>query len=138
MTSQNKEFGQWLKAEIKKAGWSSSSFSRALGFTSQELQGIYLGRTRLSADRAVCMGMLLGVKPEVLLYKQADFQLAEAKKANTFKPDFSLKKLPNHPKQDAIVEMYKAGIEPQRIASLLGISRQHAYKTLANAGVSVK
>lgn len=138
MTSQNKEFGQWLKAEIKKAGWSSSSFSRALGFKPQELQGICLGKTRLHADRAICMGFLLGVKPEVLLYKQVDFQLAEAKKTNTFKPDFSLKKAPNHPKLEAIVELYQAGIEPQRIVGLLGVTKQHVYKTLSNAGVSVK
>lgn len=138
MTSQNKEFGQWLKAEIKKAGWSASSFSKAVGFLSQELNALYQGRTRLYADRAICMGLLLGVKPEVLLYKQVDFQLAEAKKTNTFKPDFSLKKAPNHPRLEAIVEMYQAGIEPQRIVELLGVTRQHVYKTLSNAGVPVK
>lgn len=138
MASQNKEFGQWLKDEIKKSGWSSSSFSRALGFTSQELQGIYLGRTRLSADRAICMGLLLGIKPEVLLYKQVDYALKEAKTTNTFKPDFSFKKVPNHPRLEAINEMFHAGIKPPRIAELLGISNQHVYKVLANAGVSVK
>jgi len=132
------EFGQWLKDEIKRAGWSSSSFSRALGVASQELQSLYQGKTRLSADRAICMGMLLGVKPEVLMYKQVDFQLAEAKKTNTFKPDLSLKKAPNHPRLEAIVEMFHAGIKPPRIAVLLGISNQHVYKVLANAGVSVK
>lgn len=132
------EFGQWLKDEIKRAGWSSSSFSRALGFTHQELQGIYLGRTRLYADRAICMGLLLGVKPELLLYTQVDYALKEAKATNTFKPDFSLKKAPNHPKKDAIIEMHKAGIEPMRIAVLLGVTKQHVYKTLSNAGVSVK
>lgn len=132
------EFGQWLKERVKIAGWSSSSFARVLGVPSQLMSDLYSGRVSVNAEKAIKMGVLLGVKPEFLLYTQVDYALKEAKMTNTFKPDFSLKKAPNHPKQDAIVEMYKAGIEPMRVASLLGISRQHVYKTLSNAGVSVK
>ena len=132
------EFGQWLKDEIKKAGWSSSSFAGAMGVPSQLMTDLYSGRVSVNADKAIKIGALLCVKPELLLYTQADHHLKEEKKTNTFKPDFSLKKAPNHPRRDAIVEMHKAGIEPMRIAVLLGVTKQHVYKTLSDNGVSVK
>ena len=73
--------GEFIKTEIIEGnGLTVSSGARALGVTRQALSALLNAGSGLSADMAMRIEKAFGVKMDMLLRMQANYEIAEARK----------------------------------------------------------
>ena len=63
---------------MEERGLSGSAAARALGIPQSRISNILRGRTGITADTALRLGLWLGTGPELLLNMQKDYELRQA------------------------------------------------------------
>jgi antitoxin HigA-1 len=85
--------GEILKHEfLIPMGFSGYALAKALGVTPQRVSDIILGKSGISADMAVRLGIFFETSPEFWMNLQSAFELALARKALKLK----IKKIQPH------------------------------------------